>query len=647
MSISLRDNFSDNSISTSAWVAAETGSATAAETSGQIRFTLPSSTAGTHIARLTSRYTQDLTASSFYINIGTMVATGVAATAFFQLYLTALNALQWIQLSGTLYARSIVAGVPTDHYSVAWNATTHKYLRISASGGNVLWETSTNGTSWTTRATVAGGSLFTVTEVWVDFGATCGNIASPGSFRLDDVNLILPALSTNWRYTWARRALVNRHKRTTIAIDTADTAQGYLITADGMDASNLPSGSIRYWSGPAGGGRLLTEQASEADAQAMAVNLPADGTFDLPEMVDMRLVWLAHRSIDGAAYNLMQFYPRRVVQTDDFEAESVRALHIAANQIKAGHLEALMVISNTISTDYNGARVTLSGDAFGGLIGYGAADTYNTLTGVGSYQILWSKADGKFYFGGGNGLLDDGGISVELTSSVFGDRAYRLVDSGGIMQSSIQGTTTAADHAVYMRAESLASKDSRSEVLSRAPSGKQSVTALDAVAGSVGARLAVYVSSGTPIIDIGDNTAVVTIAAGLNVGTATGAAAGEISTSGSVAAGVAISPNVRLFAKGEDTSTTKYAMFAQDSAAATKFYVRNDGLVFGDTLLANSYRIGAVQVVGARITGWNAPTTGGGGLLRGTFDTGATLVTTARTLAAVIADLRTHGLLGT
>jgi hypothetical protein len=33
-------------------------------------------------------------------------------------------------------------------------------------------------------------------------------------------------------------------------------------------------------------------------------------------------------------------------------------------------------------------------------------------------------------------------------------------------------------------------------------------------------------------------------------------------------------------------------------------------------------------------------------LLRGTFDTGATLATTARTLAALITDLRTHGVIG-
>jgi hypothetical protein len=46
-------------------------------------------------------------------------------------------------------------------------------------------------------------------------------------------------------------------------------------------------------------------------------------------------------------------------------------------------------------------------------------------------------------------------------------------------------------------------------------------------------------------------------------------------------------------------------------------------------------------------TGWNAPTVGGGGLLRGTYDTGANLLTTAETLAALITDLRTSGIIGT
>lgn len=53
--------------------------------------------------------------------------------------------------------------------------------------------------------------------------------------------------------------------------------------------------------------------------------------------------------------------------------------------------------------------------------------------------------------------------------------------------------------------------------------------------------------------------------------------------------------------------------------------------------------VGSTQVVGPVKTGWNAPT---GTLTRGTFDSGATLATTAQTLAALITDLRSHGLIG-
>lgn len=413
----LRDDFAGAALSTSAWVEAATGSATVAQTSGQIRFTLPSSVAGAHIARLTSRYTYDLSGSSFYINIGTMVATGVAAQAFFQLYLDGANTLQWVQVSGTLYARSIVAGVSTDEYSVAWNATTYKYLRIRASGGNIEWHSSTNGTVWTLRGTKL--SIFPVTGLFVDFGASCGNIASPGSFRLDDVNLILPAVSTNWNWDNGRRALVNRHKRTTLAIDTANTAQGYLVTADGVDVSDAPSGSVRYWSGPAGGGRLLTEHTTEAAAQAMAVNLPLDGTFDLPQMVDARLFRLGHRSIDGSPYSLRSFFPRTLVRASDIEAESILAINIAASAITVDKLDATLTITGkTIQTAYNGARVVLSGDAFGGFIGYGDTDTYNPLTGTGTYQVLWSLADGVLYAGAGAVALDENGITLDVGTNI-------------------------------------------------------------------------------------------------------------------------------------------------------------------------------------------------------------------------------------
>lgn len=415
----LKDDFEDNAVA-AAWTAVATGSATVAETGGQARFTLPSSTAGTHEAYYRSTSPYDLASDSFFITIGTMVATGVAATAFFDLRPvsgagSAQNILRWRQVSNAITARHVVAGVDTQLYTATWNSTTYKYLRIRADATTVYWDSSSNGTSWTNRASVLISALFPVSSLFVLFGATCGNIASPGSFRLDDVNVILPALTTTWRWTQMVWPLDERTRTITVAIDAVGTVQGYIITADGVDATYTPSGNVRYWSGPMDGGRVLTEQASEAAAQAMAVNFPLDGRLDFPEIVLGRVFRVGHRSIDGAAYTLRELYPRRLVQADDIEAESIRALHIAANSITADRIYATFTITGkNIQTAESGARVVLSGDDYGGLIGYGATDTYNTVTGTGTYQILWDKADGKFYAGSGAVVLDDTGINFDF-----------------------------------------------------------------------------------------------------------------------------------------------------------------------------------------------------------------------------------------
>jgi hypothetical protein len=83
---------------------------------------------------------------------------------------------------------------------------------------------------------------------------------------------------------------------------------------------------------------------------------------------------------------------------------------------------------------------------------------------------------------------------------------------------------------------------------------------------------------------------------------------------------------------------------------ATRVTIAADGskaTFTGDVDLASAkvYRINDVQVIGARITGWSAPT---GTAARSTFATST--VTTeqlAERLKALIDDLTTHGLIGT
>lgn len=501
----LRDNFTDNDLSSSAWIAAVMGSASADETSAQARFGLPSSVAGTHIGRFTSKHRYTLIANSAYVQIATMVSTSVVATAWYQLYLTGTNTIQWIQWSGTLYARYILAGVVTVAYSITWNATTHKYLRIRESAGFVEWHSSTDGITWTLRAQVAISLLFPLTDLYVDYGATCGNVATPGNFIIDAFNMILPAPSSTWYHTRALWPNTNRHSRITLARQPGGSAQGYLVSADDMDVAGNPVGNIRYWSGPAGEGRLLTESFSQAAAQALAVDLPQDGSFDLPVQIDGRFFRLYHRTlVPAATYILSQLVPRRLVESDDMRAESVLTIHLGASVVTVDKLDALLTITGkTIQTDYNGPRVLLSGHPFGGVVTYDAADTYNPLTGAGTYQILLSLGDGALYAAQGAIQLNDAGINIYFDDDLTNpNAAVRFLNSVGGLVGSMSG--------YYANAGNQSSVSFGAE---HAGTNKGSFLDLYATrhgTGSAGIRLAIANNTGGPNIwvDILENDSI-------------------------------------------------------------------------------------------------------------------------------------------
>lgn len=65
----------------------------------------------------------------------------------------------------------------------------------------------------------------------------------------------------------------------------------------------------------------------------------------------------------------------------------------------------------------------------------------------------------------------------------------------------------------------------------------------------------------------------------LNLGSASGAASGQLSTSGSVGVGVNAAGNTRLYAKGQDTSTSNYGLVIANSSNVSLISVRNDGLI--------------------------------------------------------------------
>jgi hypothetical protein len=421
---SLRDDFADNSIATT-WAAITAGGGAVTEASGQARCALPSSTPGLNQAFYRSVSAYDLTGDSIYLNIAAMVATGVAANFFFDCFITgSSNFLRWTQSGGALKAQTIVGGVTTDRFSATWSSSTHKYLRIRHSSGNVLFDTSTNGTSWTNRASVA--APFDVTALKIQFGASCGNVASPGTLQIDDLNIILPALATTWNVTTASWSQRHRFRNITLA---ATGGQAYIAIADDVDATGALV-NPRYYSGPADAGRILTLQGTQAAAQAMAVNLPADSRFELPTLDEGRIIRLYHRSISGSTYVLREFYGRRTVEADDVVSEMFRGLIFEGHQFICEQLSALTASMGNLHID-GVLDIDLAGGIYQGSGSFASPTTGLKLFnsgGVGklstykaTVEQVTLDTDGALKAGGGNVVLDADGLRLLAETTPIGN----------------------------------------------------------------------------------------------------------------------------------------------------------------------------------------------------------------------------------
>lgn len=225
------------------------------------------------------------------------------------------------------------------------------------------------------------------------------------------------ASSTSWRWVLVERPLPDRYQNITTV---ATAGIGYV----GISYDNV---TWSWFAGPLGtDGRTLTAVANEAAAQSAAVTLPTStgGRLDFPSLQEGRFLKLGFKMTSGGT--LREFYPRRLVEADDIRAQTLAAITADLGTITAGSMTAVTITGSTVRTAASGARVELSSAANGGLIGYGSSDTYDPSAGTGSYQVLWKKADGKLYAGGGNVILSSDGI--RLVSGNSSSNRLRVYD---------------------------------------------------------------------------------------------------------------------------------------------------------------------------------------------------------------------------
>ena len=419
--------------------------------------------------------------------------------------------------------------------------------------------------------------------------------------------------SASWQWVQVQRPLIDRYY---VSTTVATAGIGYIATsADGVN--------WLFWTGPlAGDGRTLvlvssTPQAlggaNETTAQTNAVTLPTSttGRLDLPQITEARYVRLGFKMTAGGT--LREFYPRRYLQLDDLDAGVIRGMTISGGQFICNSLSGLSadlgtitagtVTGATIQTATSGARVVLSSAANGGLIGYGASDTYNPSTGSGTYQILWKATDGGLYAGGGKVVLNANGIRMVPENSSFSDVRWEQSSVSALSVNANYDGSGGTSHGYVVNGVGWTTASKYGQLLLRSsgrtvsggPFGPNGVDKWSAIYIGAGTDPATTYSDGWYFVSkIGSDpvsTAAslttggtfvtaggVSVGGGLNVST-TGASAGQIKTSGDVS--IATGLNVGT---GSGAGTGGIHASASASGGTVAGYIKNTGGTAAGTL---------------------------------------------------------------
>jgi hypothetical protein len=336
----------------------------------------------------------------------------------------------------------------------------------------------------------------------------------------------------------------------------------------------------------------------------MAVDLPLDGRFDLGSQIEARCFRLYDRSVDGASFIIREFYPRRLVQADDIEAESIRALHIASASITGDRIVAGTITADLITVDELSAITADMG----------------TLT---AGSITGGTIDGAIiYAGSGNEVrLDDDGIKITPGTS-----ASPTILNSLVFQHPSDGASVAIGRLYARRAPSTAD-DQFSMV--RARRDGSHVTSIDLTE----TLISLLVDAGTAGYSFGTTTATFladhAVSGGLNVGTATGAATGQVRGSGYLmASGAGALPASAVAALGWDSGATRGLLVSINNGTYQRQDVEASDLRLKyqttNRIQIDSTGIGAFNVtpVGRQSIGAAAPA-GGTGATAGAYDTAA------------------------
>lgn len=181
------DPFNQTSLNTTNWSQVANGSAVMSYSALGAVCTFPAASTASTLGQLLSNSAYSLTNSTAYLDILTVPVPTTSADGEFRLQVDINNFMRWVYEGGSIFAQYTVAGVKNTPFSVAYSAVTHKYWRISESSGTVSWDTSPDGTTWTSQATVADPIVITALQVLIAGSCFQAEI-SPGTYSWNNFN---------------------------------------------------------------------------------------------------------------------------------------------------------------------------------------------------------------------------------------------------------------------------------------------------------------------------------------------------------------------------------------------------------------------------------------------------------------------------
>lgn len=157
---------------------------TVVEAGGRVTIT-PITSAGSNTNGYEAASFYDMTGKHASIEFVQRTAADTNAQCRFGMIEDASNFIAFVIANTSFTMRVTTAGTPSDT-TLTYSTTDHRWLRIRESGGNTLFDTSTDGITWTNRRSVANPAFGVNTLKPFFLAGTTGSVASPGTGIFDN-----------------------------------------------------------------------------------------------------------------------------------------------------------------------------------------------------------------------------------------------------------------------------------------------------------------------------------------------------------------------------------------------------------------------------------------------------------------------------